>query len=143
MAYYILFNQYGEFYKIADSDQEKDILSQNLSAANIATTTENIFNSLKFETLSAEYINGNVVTNSMTPSIDNNQAFTQILKSYKNSVDAFLTNNPSSPLFSKWNSYRSILNTINSNGVNFPLNENMASFITNKGNTVPSIFELP
>jgi hypothetical protein len=27
MAYYILFNQYGQIYKIADSDQEKDILS--------------------------------------------------------------------------------------------------------------------
>lgn len=143
MAYYILFNNEGQVYKISDSEEEKNILSQNLSAVYVVTTTESIFNGLKFETITAEYVNGNVVTNAMAPVIKTIEAFNQILKSQKDSVNAFITNNPSSPLFNKWNSYKSILNTINSNGVNFPLNENLCSFITNKGNTVPSILQLP
>lgn len=143
MAYYILFNNEGQIYKISDSEEEKNILSQNLAAVYVVTTTESIFNGLKFETITAEYVNGNVVTNAMAPVINTIEAFNQILKSQKDSVNAFITNNPSSPLFNKWNSYKSILNTINSNGVNFPLNENLCSFITNKGNTVPSILQLP
>lgn len=143
MAYYILFNNEGQVYKISDSEEEKNILSQNLAAVYVVTTTESIFNGLKFETITAEYVNGNVVTNAMVPVINSLEAFNQILKSQKDSVNAFITNNPSSPLFNKWNSYKSILNTINSNGVNFPLNENLCSFITNKGNTVPSILQLP
>lgn len=143
MAYYILFNNEGQIYKISDSEEEKNILSQNLAAVYVVTTTESIFNGLKFETITAEYVNGNVVTNAMAPVINTIEAFNQILKSQKDSVNAFITNNPSSPLFNKWNSYKSILNTINSNAVNFPLNENLCSFITNKGNTVPSILQLP
>lgn len=143
MAYYILFNNEGQVYKISDSEEEKNILSQNLAAVYVVTTTESIFNGLKFETITAEYVNGNVVTNAMAPVINTIEAFNQILKSQKDSVNAFITNNPSSPLFNKWNSYKSILNTINSNAVNFPLNENLCSFITNKGNTVPSILQLP
>ena len=143
MAYYILFNNTGQVYKISDSEEEKNILSQNLAAVNIVTTTESIFNGLKFETIFAEYVNGNVVTNAITPVIKTSEAFNQILKAQGQAVNDFLTNNSSSPLFNKWNSYKSILNTLNSNGVNFPLNENMTSFITNKGNTVPSILQLP
>jgi hypothetical protein len=143
MAYYILFNSTGQVYKISDSEEEKNILSQNLAAVNVVTTTESIFNGLKFETIIANYVNNNVVTTPLMPEIKTSEAFNEILKAQKNSVNDFLTNNSSSPLFNKWNSYKSILNTINSNGVNFPLNENLASFITNKGNTVPSILQLP
>jgi hypothetical protein len=143
MAYYILFNNIGQVNKISDSEEEKNILSQIPDIINIETTTEAIFNGLKFETLFATYVNGNVTTTSRDPIIQNSEAFNQILKANKNAVNDFLTNNPSSPLFNKWNSYKSILNTINSNGVIFPLNENIVSFITNKGNTVPSLLQLP
>jgi len=143
MAYYILFNNIGQVYKISDSEEEKNILSQNLAAVDVVTTTESIFNGLKFETIVAEYVNNNVVTTTMTPGIKTSEAFFQILKAQKNSVNDFLTNNPSNPLFNKWNSYLSILNTISSDGVSFPLNENLSSFITNKGNTVPSILQIP
>jgi hypothetical protein len=143
MAYYILFNSTGQVYKISDSEEEKNILSQNLTAVNVVTTTESIFNGLKFETIIANYVNNNVVTTPLMPEIKTSEAFNEILRAQKNSVNGFLNNNSSSPLFNKWNSYKSILNTINSNGVNFPLNENLASFITNKGNTVPSILQLP
>lgn len=143
MAYYILFNDIGQVYKISDSEEEKNILSQNAAAANVVNTTEAIFNGLKFETIIAEYVNGNVSTNAMTPEIKTSEAFNQILNAQKNAINDFLANNSSSPLFNKWNSYNSILNTINDNGVNFPLNENLCSFITNKGNTIPSILQLP
>lgn len=143
MAYYILFNNIGQVYRISDSEEEKNILSQNLSAVDVVTTTESIFNGLKFETIVAEYVNGNVITNPITPVIKTSEAFNQILKAQKEAINNSVANNSTYPFFNKWNSYKSILDSTNSNGVNFPLNENLVSFITNKGNTVPSILQLP
>jgi hypothetical protein len=143
MVYYILFDSFGKVYKISDSEEEKNILSQNLMAVNVVATTETIFNGIKFESIIAEYVNGNVITNTGTPLINTLESFNNFLKYYKQMINDFVTNNPSSPLLNKWNSYKSILDTINSDGLSFPLNENMASLVTNKGHTVPSILQLP
>lgn len=143
MNFYILFTEQGFLYKIADSNEEKNILSNNLASFYKIETTEDVFNGVKSQTLDVKYLNNSIVTSILNPKILNKSNFDNILNNYKSSVSACLNNYPSYIFYEKWNSYLNILNNIDTSNIVFPLNMSLTSYLLNEGHSVPSILQLP
>tara|TARA_R100001086_G_C11738287_1_gene231717 strand:- start:132 stop:608 length:477 start_codon:yes stop_codon:yes gene_type:complete len=158
MAKHAIFNQSGDFLHLAESDSEKDSLSNKVWPAYLTKEIsdqlfEDVANSQKF--LKLESDNSMTETENAVPSgdpifenetVENQKThFTDTIKSQISLIEDFININSTHSDLSIWQDYLSKLESINIDSISFPVSNNSFQqwFNSQPGYPSKNIFQLP
>jgi hypothetical protein len=128
-------------YKISENLNDLNILQNSYKI--IEDTQEN-FNSVKYGTKCVTgYNNNNIQYNNCISSFFSKEDLFNYIKSYKNSIKAFIDNNPNSSVLNIWNNYYNQLNSLNLNTITFPLNKSLEQYFNDLGQPSLNPLQLP
>jgi hypothetical protein len=147
MAYLIcvknLDNVCGSLYRIAENKSDLDNINIRVDDYKIIEISQNDFDSVKLENKFFNYYNGNSVDYTTA----SNPFFKKIqhVQSYVNQsiaiIDQFLNNNINHSYYSKWNSYKTQLLTIDVN--NYPLDKSIPKYFSDLGQNSLNTLQIP
>jgi len=147
---YFVFNKNQEdiqstFYRMAEN--ESDLNNLNIKPFDykiIQDSLEN-FNDVKFEIKFPLSYNINNVINyiDLEPLIINKENLEKTVNNLKQQINLFLKNNPTHPLFDRWNNYYNQLNSLDLETINYPLTMSLEQYFNNLGQPSYSILQLP
>ena len=157
MAKHAIFNQSGNFLHLAESDDEKNSLSNKVWPAYLTKEIsdqlfEDVANSQKFLALDGDSM---TETENAIPSGDpvfadetvENQKinFTDSIKSQISLIEDFIDTNPTHSDLSIWQDYLSKLESIKIDSISFPVSNNSFQqwFNSQPGYPSKNIFQLP
>jgi hypothetical protein len=146
MAYFIFLknadNLDSSLYKIAENQFDLDNLNIIKSDYKIIEDSQENFNAVKFGTKHPKY-NGDVISFYPAQCSYNKDELQVNVNSYKDLIKQFTNNNSNHPLFSRWNSYHTQLNSLNFDNITYPLNKSLEQYFNDLGQTSLNPLQLP
>lgn len=147
MAYFVFIknadNSNLSLYKIAENQFDLDNLNITKSDYKIIEDSQENFNAVKFGTKQASKYNGDVISFDSAQCSYNKDELKVNVNSYKDLIKQFTNNNPNHPLFSRWNSYYTQLNSLNFDSITYPLNKSLEQYFNDLGQTSLNPLQLP
>lgn len=147
---YFVFNKnqediQGTFYRMAEN--ESDLNNLNIKSFDYKIIQDSIenFNDVKFEIKFPLSYNINNVINYIDsePLIIKKENLEKTVNNLKQQINLFLKNNPTHPLFDRWNNYYNQLNSLDLETINYPLTMSLEQYFNNLGQPSYSILQLP
>lgn len=148
MSYFIflknLDNIEGSLYKISENQSDLNNLNINQSDYKIIEDTQENFNAVKFgDKFSVKYNNNTITYINLVNLYKDKQGLQNYLNNFKNQIKQFKDNNPSHPLFSRWDNYYNQLNSLNLDNITYPLNKSLEQYFNDLGQPSLNPLQLP
>jgi hypothetical protein len=148
MAYFIflknLDNVSGNIYRIAENQSYLNNINITQSDYKIIEDSESNFNLVKLNKKYADkYNNNNIIYLDLTISFNNINQLQNYVNNLKMQIKDFTDNNPNHPLFSLWNNYYNQLNSLNLDGITYPLNKSLEQYFNDLGQPSLNPLQLP
>lgn len=148
MSYFIfikdLDNIEGTIYKIAQNQSDLDNLNIIKSDYKIIEDSESNFNLVKLDNkFPIKYNNNVIVYGDKINLFKDKTILNASLGNRKNTIKNFINNNPSHPLFNRWNDYLTQLNSLNLDNINYPMDKSLEQYFNDLGQPSYNILQLP
>jgi hypothetical protein len=148
MAYFIflknLDNVSGSLYRIAENQSYLNNINITQSDYKIIEDSESNFNLVKLnKKFPDKYNNNNIIYLDLTISFDNINQLQNYVNNLKMQIKNFTDNNPNHPLFSLWNNYYNQLNSLNLDGITYPLNKSLEQYFNDLGQPSLNPLQVP
>jgi len=147
MAYFIFSNNLdgveGTLYCIAENESDLNNLNINKSNYKILEDTQDNFNDVKYGLKYViKYNTQNIIYSDMSHSFTKYDLihYVNVLKS---SIQTFLKINKNHLSFNLWNNYYNQLNSLNLDGITYPLNKSLEQYFKDLGQTSLHPLQLP
>jgi hypothetical protein len=159
---YFIFNINSEnitntLYKIAENQNDLNNLNIDLSKYKIIEDSQSNFEAVKYGTkIVINYNNETITYKDISPipitdilhkngniAKSAKEQLNEIISSFKECITVFLKNNPTHPLFDRWNSYYTQLNNLNLDNITYPLNKSLEQYFKDLGQPSYNILQLP
>jgi len=141
-------SNYGSFYRAADNIDEANHYNVNLSSYKVINenNSNNYLNFILGKTLVNGYNNDSIIYENVDftkPIFQNKIELDDYVKSYINSINNFLKNNPNNPLCEKWNNYKNQLLSFDTNSLTYPFYNTLEQYFYNNNLIVLNPLQLP
>jgi len=131
-------------YRIAENQDDLNVLNIYLSSYTIIEDTQENFIAVKFQTkFPLKYNNNNIVYIDQTIIFSSKKELQNYINYFKNRIKEFTNNNPDHQLLSRWNDYYNQLSSLNLDNITYPLNKSLEQYFNDIGQPSYSILQLP
>tara|TARA_R110000823_G_scaffold310841_1_gene435961 strand:+ start:602 stop:1060 length:459 start_codon:yes stop_codon:yes gene_type:complete len=139
MAKYAIFTSTNAFYKIAESEDEKNAIIQYQPLAKSVIITDEQFSFIKksLQDYCPKSFDGTTITwgtGSTEPFIEGpiaipEQSYRNLIDLWKLSVKEWIDNHPDHAHYAKWKTYYDYLNTFNYSSISFPTTVDIMDYL--------------
>ena len=150
MAYLIfnkdLDNLPGTLCAIAANDTDLNNLNIDLDTVKKITINDSVFTQVQLSEKYPESYNGDTVTYvdaSFSPGYLNEESFQSDINRNIPLIDAFLINNEDHPDYTKWNNFKTQLETLDIGSITYPYNKSLEKHLSDNSLTVLNTLQLP
>ena len=146
-------NEIGSIISMAENETDRDNLNIFLDTTKVITIDTETFQNIQLSKKEVLSYNGDTVTYA-NKDVNNEEGLKlngfkikKDLEAYINNniekINQFLNNNESHPDYSKWNSYKSQLQTLDLDSITFPLNKSLQEHFLENSQTVLHALQTP
>ena len=144
MAYFIFLKNNADVFRIAENISDLNNLNISASDFNTIEDSQTNFDYVKYGTKYPESIQGSTITYVDIPVLPfSKELLSKYITNTKNIIKAFLENNPSHPLFNRWNDYYNQLSNLNLDTITYPLNTSLEQYFKDLSQPSFSPLQLP
>lgn len=133
--------------RIAEDQQELNAILLGIKDYKLIEITQEKFNDIKInKTPVIKYIDNDVVYNQnqeFSGYFRNSEELKLFLDIIKNNIQCFLNANKTSLVFNKWNNYLNILNNLNLESLNYPIESSFEEYLSKNNISFLNPLQLP